>query len=351
MCESVLVLVFALNKGVTNFIDYTINTIRNMSYQCTHPCCQHPDQSSFLYAISPSTHGTADTSDSKSYSNTTSTSTEASASSGGGGTIINQPPHHRPGKMDTTLSEQQGSNGYDNHDTYAPSLSENERRLFLDLMASLRDNKREHTPCHDVRGSGINNNKRAKTGPGSFSSSSQCDDESSDVFESNNELTRSLCHTNWSYDEDEFVRLISRYPGLSLLTTIETWGVATKSSHLIKDHTLTSTRKRGSHDIFNGATSLYSTRMSVEIRISNLLGIENFTFSSVVHFASFLIACGVKPRYHYTNEDEEDVTSVTLATKEEYEKLKHREQNTYASVTKVLNKLFLEDNGSGIMQY
>jgi hypothetical protein len=337
---------------LTNFIDYTINTIRNMNYQCTHPCCQHPDQSSFLYGFSPSTQGT-NTSDSESYSYTSSTSTEASASSGGGGTIINQPPHHRPGKTHTTLSQQQGSKGYDNHDIYAPPCSDNKLSLLLDTARSivrLLDNKRQHTSCHDVRGSGINNNKRAKTGPGSFSSSSQCDDESSDVFESNNELTKSLCHSDCSYDEDEFARLIRQYPGLSLLTTIETWDVATKSSHLIKDHTSTSTRKRGSHDIFNGATSLYSTRMSVEIRINNLLGIENFKFSSVVHFASFLIACGGKPRYHYTNEDEEDGTSVTLATKQVYEKLNKLEQDTYESVTKVLNNLSLEDNGSGIRQ-
>ena len=155
-------------------------------------------------------------------------------------------------------------------------------------------------------------------------------------------------------DMDVFYDITRQHQGDSLLRNIERLNGVTTTSHLIQDHFITqhlptyhyqeSKRKRRSHDI-NGVEDLLSTRISLEHRISNLLYIE-FKFISVTHLASFLIACGGKPRYHRTNEDEEeeDTTvreSVSMATKLHGElDLDEATHSAYVMVTNVLHRLY-----------
>ena len=151
-------------------------------------------------------------------------------------------------------------------------------------------------------------------------------------------------------DMDAFYDITRQHPGDSLLRKIERLNGVTITSHLIQDHfiiqhlpTYQSKRKRRSHDI-NGVEDLLSTRISLEHRISNLLDIE-FKFISVTHLASFLIACGGKPRHHRTHEEEEDTKvkeSVSMATKLEYPELDFDEatHSAYVMVTNVLHRLY-----------
>jgi len=153
-------------------------------------------------------------------------------------------------------------------------------------------------------------------------------------------------------DMDAFYDITRQHPGDSLLRKIERLNGVTITSHLIQDHfiiqhlpTYQSKRKRRSHDIY-GVEDLLSTRISLEHRISNLLDIE-FKFISVTHLASFLIACGGKPRHHRTHEEEEDTNtkvkeSVSMATKLHYPELDFDEatQSAYVMVTNVLHRLY-----------
>jgi len=185
-------------------------------------------------------------------------------------------------------------------------------------------------------------------------SSVQADESEANEFNVNDEVR---FHHN-PPSEDELHRYLAHGKGghhnhYHFLLFLEGLNGFTRTSHLISNNFTTERhggkRKRDENASppplpIKGAEELLLTRISLETRISNLLGFE-FQFASVTHLAAFLIACGGLPRYHRTIEDKDDTRvseSVSMETKSVYQALDQDTQHAYAIATNVVNKIFLD---------